>query len=346
MTSGHGPIGPRSLGRRRLLGAIAASPLLAACQTPLEAPERGPIAAAFFGRIDDGGFHEQGYRGLLQIRDELKIPIQSIERINTDRESMLTALRALAHTEAAMIIAHGGAASAAIQRVAWEIPDKRFTLIQGDLLRPNLAVYRVRSEESAWLAGAAAALMTRTGVVGHVSAQPDDEMFALHAAFAAGARSANAKVRVIDPPAREMNRAIELGRVVSAQLDARADLLFLSRTPPDAIDATWDVSRRRGARLIGQGRDWVAARPDAFVASAVADTGEAIVQLGRDLFDSMWRGDLVRSFGLRYPDMVRLTIAAEVPANIVATLDDLRGQVAAGRMPISDRDRKLDAAPR
>lgn len=348
MTSWSAPVRPYSPDRRRILGALAASPLLAACQSPLEAPERGPIAAAFFGPIDDGGVHEQGYRGLLRIRDELNIPIRSVDRIGTDRDAVLSALRALAQSDATMIVVHGSEASEPTQRVAWEFPRKRFTLIQGDRLRPNLCIYRLRKEQSAWMAGAAAGLLTQSGVVGHVSDHDDDAMHDLHAAFAAGARGANAKLRVLNPDMRATNGRLELSRIVSAQVDAGADPLFVTGVPPRSIDAVWNGARRRNARLIGEGRDWVAARPDAFVASAVVDTGAAILQVGRDLQDAMWRGDIVRHYGLRYPDMIRLVVAPTISATVLAALDELRGQVAAGRIqvPMSDRDRKLDAAPR
>ena len=348
MTVARAPIAPHSRDRRRLIGALLGSPFLAACQAALEAPERGPIAGVFTGRIDDGGFHEQGYRGLLRVRDQLHIPIQSVDRIAPDRESILSALRDAAQSAATMIVAHGGVSSEAVQRVAWEFPHKRFTLIQGDRLRPNLAIYRVQAEQSAWLAGAAAGLLSRTGLVGHVFAQPDEDTLNLRNAFVAGARTTNAKIHVIDPVMQAASGHVELSRMVSAQRDAGADLLFVTGAPPHAIDATWEATRRRGVRLIGQGRDWVAARPHAFVASAVADTGAAIIQLGRDLQDSMWRGDQSRRYGLRYPEMVRLVLAPDVPANTVATLDELRGQVASGRIvvPGSDAPRKLDPTNR
>ena len=348
MMSWRVPVRPYSPDRRRILGALAASPLLAACQSPLEAPERGPIAAAFLGPVDDGGFHEQGYRGLLRIRDELRIPIHPVDRIGTERESIATALRALAQSDATMIVVHGREASEPAQRVAWEFPRKRFTLIQGDRLRPNLCIYRLRKEQSAWMAGAAAGLLTRSGIVGHVSDHDDDAMHDLHAAFAAGARGANAKVRVLNPDMRSTHGRLELSRVVSAHVDAGADPLFVTGVPPHAIDAVREGARRRNARLIGEGRDWVAARPDAFVASAVVDTGAVILQVGRDLQDAMWRGDIVRHYGLRYPDMVRLVVAPAIPATVLAALDEFRGQVAAGRIqvPMSDRDSKLDTAPR
>ena len=321
---------PHSPTRRRFIATTAAMPFLAACQGLLEAPERGPIAAVFLGRIDDGDYHEQGYRGLQRVRDRLRIPVQSVDRIGSDRASIMSALREAVQSEATMIVVDGAGASEAVQRVAWEFPRKRFTIIQGNRLRPNLAIYRMRSEESAWLAGASAGLLTKSGVVGHAGNGQGADSFDVDIAFAAGVNATNAKARVIERAILDLNDSSAPVRAAWAYVDAGADVLFVTGAATPAIAA----AQRRGVRLIGQGRDWVAERPDAFVASAVADNGAVIVQVGRDLLDSVWRGDLVRHYGLRYPDIVRLAAASSLPSDIIATIEGLRGQVASGRIPV------------
>ncbi len=321
---------PHSPTRRRFLATTAAMPFLAACQGLLEAPERGPIAAVFLGRINDGDYHEQGYHGLQRVRDRLRIPVQSVDRIGSDRASIMSALREVAQSEATMIIVDGAGASEAVQRVAWEFPRKRFTIIQGNRLRPNLAIYRMRSEESAWLAGAAAGLLTKSGVVGHAGNGQGADSFDVDIAFAAGVNATNPKARLIERAVLDLNDSSAPVRAAWAYVDAGADVLFVTGAATQAIAA----AQRRGVRLIGQGRDWVAERPDAFVASAVADNGAVIVQVGRDLLDSVWRGDLVRHYGLRYPDIVRLAAAASLPSDLIASIEDLRGQVSSGRIPV------------
>jgi basic membrane protein A and related proteins len=337
-------LAPPSSERRRLLTALVASPLVAACQGTFEGPERGPIAVAFLGRIKDGGFDEQGHLGLLRMTQQFNMPFRFVDGVGTERESVLNVLRELASSPATMIAVHGGSASEAVQRAAWEFPRKRFTLIQGDRLRPNLAIYRVRDEQSAWLAGAAASLLSKSGVLGHVSTKDRDDAVALHAAFAAGARTTNARIRVLDAAMPAPQDADAISRMAMVQISAGVDHLFVTGSTTTVVEAV----RGQTVRLIGQERDWVATHPSFFVASAVADTGAAIVQLGRDMQDSIWRGDLIRYFGLRYPEMVRLVTAKNVPPSVLATLDDLQGQLAAGRIqiPRTDRDRKLEAASR
>jgi basic membrane protein A and related proteins len=321
--------------RRRLLLAGASALALGACaKWRSQAPERGPVAAMFPGRIDDGGFIESGYRGLLRIRDELGIPVRHVEGIAPDEEAMKAALRALADSDATLVIAHGGQASGAVQRIAWEFPQQRFVSIQGHLTRPNLAVYEVLQDQSAWLAGAAAGLLTKSNVVGHMSGLRVRPGLDARAAFAGGLASTNARARLLTNFSGTQDDPAVAQRIALAQIDAGADLIFtmLNAGRTGAIEAC----RERGVKQIGNVRDWVTVMPDVFVASAVADAGVAVFQSGRDLSDNLWKGEVVKRFGVRYPDAVRLALAPTVPPAVRDRVDTLAKEMAAGAIAIPE----------
>jgi len=287
------------------------------------------------GRIDDGGFVEAGYRGLLRIRDELRIPVRFVDGVTPEDEAMKAALRELAASDAKLVIAHGGQAAAAVQRVAWEFPEQRFVSIQGDLTRPNLAVYEVLQEQSAWLAGAAAGMLTRTNVVGHVSGLRVRPGLKARAAFAGGLATTNPGARLLSSFTGSQDDAGIARRVALAQIDAGADVIFtmLNAGRAGAIEAC----RERGVKQIGNVRDWVAVMPEVFVASAVADVGVAVFQSGRDLYDNLWKGDLVKRFGVRTPEAVRLALAPTAPAQVEERIAALTRQMAAGTIAVPDR---------
>lgn len=320
----------------RALGGLGAAPILAACNTRLlDAPERGPFVALFTGSVDDGDICESAYRGLARVRDELKIPVRHVDRIAAEQDGMLEALRAAARSGAMMVIAVGEQLALPAQRVAWELPQQRFTVIQSGKLRPNLAVYEVLAEQPLWLAGAAAGLLTKTNVVGHLAARDDPAALRGRAAFADGLRATNAAARLLTTL---MSSDVDGGahrRVALAQTEARADIVL-------AANAAWrttviDVCRTRGVRAIGTVADWVARGDPVFVAAAVVDTGSAVLAMARDLQDSVWRGDYARRFGVRQGDFARLTLATGVPERVAATLEDYRAQLAAGRLRIAER---------
>jgi basic membrane protein A len=334
-----------TLPRRRFLAAGAAATTLAACsrwESP--APERGPIAAMFPGRIDDGGFIEAGYRGLMRVPEAVRgMQVHYVDNVPPEAEAMKDALRKLASTDAKMVIAFGGQASEAAQRVAWEFPEQRFTVIQGFLLRPNLAVYEVLQEQSAYLAGAAAGMLTKTNIVGHMSGLRVRPGLKARAAFAAGLASTNARAKLLTNFSGSQDDAALAKRIALAQIAAGADLVFtmLNAGRTGAIEAC----RERGVKQIGNVRDWVAAMPDVFVASAVADGGVAVVQAARDLYDSMWSGDRIRRIGLHNPDAVRLVLAPGVPEPVKTRIAALTQEMVAGSIRIPDEYAGPEFAP-
>ena len=319
--------------RRRILLAGTGILALGACdrwRSP--AAERGPVAAMLPGRIDDGGFIEAGYQGLMRIRDQLGIPVRFVDGVAPDEEAMKTALRELAASDAKLVIAHGGQAAAAVQRVAWEFPEQRFASIQGDLTRPNLAVYEVLQEESAWLAGAAAGMLTKSNVVGHMSGLRVRPGLKGRAAFAGGLATTNPQARLLTNFSGTQDDAAVAKRIALAQIDAGADVIFtmLNAGRAGAIEAC----RERGVKQIGNVRDWVPAMPDVFVATAVADSGFAVFQAGRDLHDNLFKGELVRRFGVRSPEAVRLALAPTVPIEVKDRVAALTREMAVGAIAI------------
>jgi basic membrane protein A len=337
---------PRQLGagpRRRLLAAGAAALALGACgRWRSAAPEHGPIAALFTGPVDDAGVNEAAYRGLLRVRDELGVPVTFADRVAPETEAMKNALRDLAGSDAKLVIANGAHASAAAQRVAWEFPAQRFTVIQGELTRPNLAVYALAREQSVWLAGAAAGMLTQTNVVGHLAGPRSPAAVQAQAAFAGGLAHSNANARLLTSFAGARDDPAAARRIALAQIDAGADVLYaMLEAGPGAIEA----GRARGVRRIGDVRDWVAAQPEAFVASAVADPGFAVFQAARDLLDNVWRGDLVRRFGVRSPEGVRLALAPGAPETVSSRVALLTREMAAGSIRIPDAYRGPEFGP-
>jgi basic membrane protein A len=288
----------------------------------------------FPGSVDDGGFMEAGYRGLMRIRDQLKIPVRYVDGVAPDEEAMKAALRELAATDAKLVIAQGGQASESVQRVAWEFPQQRFVSIQGHLTRPNLAVYEVLQEQSAWLAGAAAGQLTKSNVVGHMSGLRVRPGLNARAAFAGGLAHTNPRARLLTSFSGAQDDAALARRIALAQIDAGADIVFtmLNAGRSGAIEAC----RERGVKQIGNARDWVAAMPDVFVASAVADAGVAVFQAGLDLSDNLFKGERVKRFGVRDPEAVRLALAATVPQPVRTRIEGLTKEMAVGAIAIPE----------
>lgn len=318
--------------RRRLVQALAAAALVPACRsTPIERPERGPFAAALAGGAQSGATRSV-LQGLEQLRDTLPVELIQHAALDANERQAFATLREWAQARVGMIIVHGDTLVPIAHRVAWEFPRQRFTVLQGEARRPNVGAYVARHEHASWLAGIAAGLLTRSNVVGHLSAADDAEGLLARAAFADGMARINRQARLLTST-RAGHDDIDLaGRIAQAQIDAGADIVYamLDR----AREGVSRACTARRVRQIGTGSDWVVVDPQLFVASVRIDLAAMVRSMGRDIVDAVWRGDYVRYFDIRHPDVVTLHLAASVPATVREALDDWRRQLAARRIVI------------
>ncbi len=298
-------------------------------------PRNGLKAAALFaGQVDDGGFMEAGYRGLLRARDELGFSIRYADRKSPIREHLVAALRELARSGAPLVIAHGGQNNEAGQAVAAEFPSAKFVVTQGNVSAPNLASYDVLQEQSAWLAGAAAGMLTRTNVVGHISGIRVVPGLKGRAAFASGLKATNRGARLLTNFCGTQDDVEVARRVALAEIEAGADIIFtmLNSGMTGAIEAC----RARGIRQIGNVVDWVAREPDVFVGSAIADVGIGVLLACREFKEGGWRGGVIRRIGLEDPAAVRLVLASDVAASIRAAIDTLGARIVASEIEVPE----------
>jgi basic membrane protein A len=317
--------------RRNLLavtGGLACSSVV----RPGRAQPKFKVAVLLAGKVDDGGFMEAGYRGLVAAREKLGVEIAWRDQIKPERDLLAAALRELAMDGAALVIAHGGQNNDAARSVAADFPGTKFVVTQGNVTGENLASYEVLQEESAFLAGALAGWATATGIVGHMSGIRVVPGLKGRAAFANGIILANPATRLLTNFSGNQDDNVLSKRVASAMIDARADIIFtmLNAGRTGAIEAC----RERGVKQIGNVRDWVAAMPDVFVASAVADSGVALLRAVEDLVGGVVRSNAIEKIGLKRPDAVRLTISSTVSADIRSRVDALADQIKAGTVTV------------
>jgi basic membrane protein A len=290
------------------------------------------VAALFAGSIDDGGFMQAGYEGLIRARDQFGIDVRFRQGVPPDSARLEAALRELAEGAPDLVVAHGGQNNAAAQAVAAAYPGIRFVVTQGNVVAANLASYEVLQEQSAFLAGALAGLVTRTGVVGHMSGIQVIPGMKGRAAYAAGVRIVNPQARLLTNFSGSQDDAALAQRVAVAMLDSHADIIFtmLNAGRSGAIAAC----RERQAAQIGNVIDWVARMPDVFIGSAVADSGVAVLASVEDLIGGRFAPGSVRQIGLERPDAVTLTLRGDVPAAVRELIAGLSADIIGGRLTV------------
>lgn len=310
------------------VGGAAALPFTASADQ-----DQLSVSMLLAGQIDDKGFMEAGYNGLVAIRDQLGAEIDYIDGVKPEPELLAVALRKLAEAEPDLIIAHGGQNNQAAETVAAEFPNLKFVVVQGAVTGPNLSSYEVLQEESAWLAGAAAGLLTETGTVGHISGIRVKPGLKGRGGFYNGLMHTNPDAKFLTTFAGDQDDNELSYRVASDEIRRGADIIFtmLNAGRTGAIEAM----RENGVHQIGNVRDWYPDHPDVFIASAIANVSIAGLEAARALAEGRWEGGKVVQIGLENPDAVSLALSPDVPEEVRAKVDELRQDIINGKIEVS-----------
>jgi basic membrane protein A len=285
------------------------------------------------GQIDDNGFMEAGYNGLLRIEDEFGAKIEYMDGIQPVREDLEAALRKLAEQSPDMVIAHGGQNNEATATVAAEFPDVRFVVVQGNVTGPNLSSYEVLQEESAWLGGAAAGLLTESGVVGHISGIRVTPGLKGRGGFYNGLMHTNPDAEFVTIFAGNQDDVDLAKRAAEAVIEKGADIIFTMLNA--GRQGATEAMRAAGVQQIGNVIDWTKVDPEVFVASAIANVSIPSVEAVRDLASSQWEPGTINRIGLENPDAVSLVLSDSVPDEVRAEIDALRERIVAGEIEVS-----------
>jgi basic membrane protein A len=289
-----------------------------------------PVAAVFPGHVADASFMQQGHDGARAACAAHGLPLQVTERVPLAR--MEAALADAARAGAGLVLAQGGQCEAAAAAVAPHFPAVRFVVVQGHGAGANLYAYRAAQEQSAFLAGVAAGLMTRSGVVGHVSGIRPRPGLLARAAFGAGVAHAAPGARLLSIFTGDQDDAVR-GRAAAERLaEAGADLVFAMLNAAQA--AVMAVARQRDLLLAGDGRDWVAQHPDVFALAAIADTGGVAAAAIADYVLGARPEGAEVVFGLDAPGIVRLACGAAVPPAARAAVAQEAAALRAGRIVV------------
>jgi basic membrane protein A and related proteins len=147
------------------------------------------------GSKSDKGWMESSYDGLMASEKKYgdKIKVQMIENINyADMDQALTNLA----TKNDLVIGVGGQTQAAVYKIAKRFPKVHFSIVGGNEgeSAPNVAGYDVKQAEIAYVAGAAAAMLSKNGAISYVGGLEIPSIVNAGKEFGNGAKSINASI--------------------------------------------------------------------------------------------------------------------------------------------------------
>ena len=279
--------------KKLFIGALAALALAtfgALGSGAVKAEEFSPAIVFDMGGKFDKSFNEAAYNGAEKFKAESGIEYREYEVTNPSQREQ--AMRNMARRGATVIIAMGFAQAAAVETVAKEFPDTKFTLIDMVVDLPNVQSVIFKEHEGSFLVGMAAALASKTGKVGFIGGMdiPLIRKFAL--GYVEGAKYVNADIEVYQnmtgttPSA--WNDPTKGGELARSQFDRGADVVYAAAGGTGV--GVYQAAKDAGKLAIGVDSNQNYIHPGTMLTSMVKRVDVAVYDAFMTAKNGTWQG--------------------------------------------------------
>jgi len=223
--------------KRFILSTIATSSfLLAGCQEQNAGASTADSDADSAFRItmitdqngvDDRSFNQSAWEGMQDWAASHHFPKESIHYYQSGEESnYIPNLNTALQDDYDLIYTVGYSLEESLDTIAQQNPDQKFGMLDGSVEQPNVVSISFADNESAYLAGIAAAMTSKTGKIGFVGGQQTPNILKFQAGFEAGAKDADPNVEVEGQFTESFSDAGIAQQIASAMYTNKVDVIF------------------------------------------------------------------------------------------------------------------------
>jgi len=317
---------------------------LAGCNTPAGAPEPAPngpaaggsaefkVALVTNGPLTDSGWNSLAGDGLKRIEAELGA---STAHQSAGKAQAEEALRGFARDGFRLVFAHGSEFKDAAKIVAEEHPDTLFVVSSGDVEGPNLASLRFDLGEAAYLAGMAAAGLSKSGKAGQIGGESFPPVVQAFELFEQGAREINPKFTARTTYLGNWSDANQAKEQALAMIRDGADILFQNADAAgEGVFLAAEDNAARGVLVIGSNANQNSLKPEVIAASAVLDVSQTFLDTARKVKDGVFEGRIYREDLQSGHVYLALSPAFEkrLPAAVLEKIKAAEADIKAGKL--------------
>ncbi len=327
--------------KKLFIGALAALALAIAGTLgsgAATAEEFSPAIVFDMGGKFDKSFNEAAYNGAEKFKADSGIDYREFEVTNPSQREQ--AMRNMARRGATVIIAMGFAQAAAVETVAKEFPDTKFTLIDMVVDLPNVQSVIFKEHEGSFLVGMAAALASKTGKVGFIGGMdiPLIRKFAL--GYVEGAKYVNADIEVYQnmtgttPSA--WNDPTKGGELARSQFDRGADVVYAAAGGTGV--GVYQAAKDAGKLAIGVDSNQNYIHPGTMLTSMVKRVDVAVYDAFMSAKNGTWQGGFKilglaeDGVGFALDEYNRDLVSSDMEAKIEAARQD----IISGKIQVTD----------
>jgi basic membrane protein A and related proteins len=325
---------PPKTTRRRFMGLTAATlasagGIEAMVSRAARANAPIPIGVIIPGSITDRGWMESGYNGMRAAQSELadKIKITSIENVSmADMEQALTTLAAANP----LVVGAGGQCESAGYAVAKRFPNVKFSIIGGggQAPIPNYVVTDGRQAQIAYVAGVAAAMLSKSGVISFVGGIELPPIVNASIEFGNGAKSVNPNIKYLPTLTGDFDDVAKAKEATLAAIREGADIHYHIMNL--GLRGLEQAAREKGTHILGSYFDRCGSDP-IYIGFTITGTGYMVKDQIKRFLGGTWTPGFL-PYGLEAGPAASDIVLCQAAPEITAKLDQVRKDIVSGKI--------------
>lgn len=310
------------------LGGLLGAFLLA---MPAQAADPLAVGILIPGSKSDKGWMESGYDGLVAAQKELgaKIKVQMIENINyADMEQALTNLA----SKNALVIGVGGQTQAAVLKVSKRFPKVKFSIVGGNKSEElaNVAGYDVKQAEIAFVAGAAAAMLSKNGAVSYVGGMEIPSIVNAGKEFGNGAKYINPKIKYFENYTGDFDNVAKSKEATLAAIAQGADVHYHILNL--GLRGLEQAAKEKGTKIIGSYTNYCGSDP-LYVAYSITGVGFQVQYAIKEAVAGTWKAGY-KPFGLAMGPKASDMVICGGTAEQKNKLEQIKKDIQSGKIKV------------
>ncbi|MEM7405881.1 MAG: BMP family ABC transporter substrate-binding protein [Pseudomonadota bacterium] len=318
---------------RRMFGILCASMLATASAQAAE-----PAVVYDMGGKFDKSFNQAAYDGAKRYADETSGKYREFEPTNDAQREQ--AMRRLAKRGANPIVAIGFNQAAAVEKVAKEFPDLKFTIVDMVVNLPNVNSVVFKEHEGSFLVGALAAMASKSAKVGFVGGMDIPLIRRFACGYVQGAKHVDGGVEVFQnmtgstPSAwNDPGRGAELAK---SQFDRGADVVYAAAGGTGI--GVYQAAKDNGKLAIGVDSNQNYLQPGTMLSSMVKRVDVAVYESFMGVKNGTWKPG-IQVLGLKEGGVgwaLDEHNASLVSDDMKSRVEALKADIVSGKIAVHD----------
>ena len=300
------------------------------------------IALVTDALFSDAGWGAFGYNAAQVLNSEYGHEVDFKDDVHIP--DIETTLRNYANKDYDLIIAQGFEWGDPAVKVGKDYPNTKFVVFTGLANSTNVASIFPKQQEGAYLLGALAAMMSKTGVIGFIGGERYPNLLNIFEGYKQGARDINANVQVLETYLDDWDNSTKGKEAALSQINDGADLLL--HVADTSGHGVIQAAKEKGVYALGAISDQNKLASNTVLTSFVLDVEKAfdqavkMVQTG-NFSGQIFKPGLEAGKGASGDGIIYLapfhSLEDKVPEDVKVKLEELKQGIINGTIIVPER---------